>query len=488
MSHLVALDAGTTGVTAVLYDHELRNVRKAYREFAQHFPEPGQVEHHAEDIRAAIDGALEELLEGFDAPIVGVGITNQRETVFPMQRSTGQALAPGIVWQDRRTQELCDQYRSAGKEAWIRQKSGLVLDPYFSATKMQWFLENVPAVRLAADQGDLVFATVDSLVIQHLVGGPHWLTDETNACRTMLFDLDRMGFDDALCDLFGVSLGSLAEVRASVGSFGVARLPGDRLVPILGVAGDQQAALLGQGCWNPGDVKITYGTGCFLMFHTGSKRVQSEGGLLATVALDRKGGPSFALEGSVFAGGLIIQWLRDGLGLLESAADSEALALSVPDNGGVTLIPAFAGLGAPHWDPGARAALLGMTRGTGKGHIARAALESIALQCADVLDLLRRETGLHVAAIKVDGGAVRNDLLMQTQADVAGVQVLRALDIESTARGAAALAGLGAELWSDLGEVSALRAQGSIFEPHMDAKQVQGLRSQWTAALERIKT
>ncbi|MCA9000810.1 MAG: glycerol kinase GlpK [Planctomycetes bacterium] len=488
MTHLIALDAGTTGVTAVLYDADLRPLGRAYREFAQYFPQPGWVEHGAADIRGAVDATLAELLEGFDGSIAGLGITNQRETVFPLLRSTGQPLANGIVWQDRRTHARCDGLRAEGLEGWVQRKTGLVLDPYFSASKMEWMLENMPTVRAAADAGDLVFATVDALLIQHLVGGAHWVTEATNACRTMLFDLETQAYDRELCQRFGVPRECLAEVLPSVGSFGLATLPGGLQVPILGVAGDQQAALVGQGCWGRGGAKITYGTGCFLMLNTGSERVQSHSGLLSTLALDQRGGLVHAMEGSVFAGGLTIQWLRDGLGIIGSAEESEALAASVPDSGGVTLIPAFAGLGAPHWDPNARAALLGMTRGTGRSHIARAALEAIALQCADVVEVLRKETGLAIEAIRVDGGAAQNALLMQIQADMAGLTVQRAQDLESTARGAAALAGLGAKVWQDLGEVPAFRDPTTDFEPAMDQGSVRVLRERWQDALDRIKS
>ncbi len=488
MSHLIALDAGTTGVTALLYGRDLLPVRRTYREFEQYFPQPGRVEHSASDIRRAVDETLAELLREFDGVIAGVGITNQRETVFPVQRSTGDALARGIVWQDRRTQDHCDRLGREGLLPMIRKKTGLLLDPYFSATKMCWLLENVAEVRAAAVKGDLVFATVDSLVAQHLVGGSHWVTEATNASRTMLFDLDRLEFDADLCNLFGLALDCLPEVLPSVGSFGLAKLPGNRQVPIFGMAGDQQAALFGQGCWRAGDLKTTYGTGCFMLMNTGEKRVNPEGALLTTLALNASGNPCFALEGSVFAGGLIIQWLRDGLGILDRAADSEALAQSVADNGGVTLVPAFAGLGAPHWDPDARAALLGMTRGTGKGHIVRAALEAIALQCTDIIDLLREETGQAVKALKVDGGASSNDWLMQLQADLAGVEIHRAKDLESTARGAAALAGLGAGLWQEIGEVPAFQTASSVFLPKMGAGQCQLLKQQWSQALERVKT
>ena len=488
MSHLIALDAGTTGVTALLYDEGLRPIKRAYTEFDQYFPKPGWVEHSADDIRRAVDFTLKELLQGFPGDVVGLGVANQRETVFPLQRQTGQALGRGIVWQDRRTQPRCAELRRRGLEPMIRSKTGLLLDPYFSATKMQWMLEEMPEVRAAADQGDLVFATVDTLVAQHLVGGQHWVTERTNACRTLLFNLEEQGYDSELCKVFSIPQDCLPELRPSAGSFGLAKLPGGREVPILGMIGDQQAALLGQACWRSGDFKTTYGTGCFLVLNTGAVRVESKGGLLTTAALDSAGQPCFALEGSVLSGGLILQWLRDGLGILESASDSEALARSVEDNGGVTLVPAFAGLGAPHWDADARAALLGMTRGTHRGHIARAALEAIALQCADIIDLLRTETGLKIESLKVDGGAVQNDLLMQMQADIAGVEVLRSADIEATARGAAALAGLGAGLWKDLSEVEVFQEGGTRFLPGLEASAVGALRDQWARSLERVKT
>ncbi|MDF1837384.1 MAG: glycerol kinase GlpK [Planctomycetota bacterium] len=488
MSHLIALDAGTTGVTAVLYDTDLRPQKWAYREFAQHFPRPGWVEHKAGEIRDAVDETLAELLLGFDGSILGVGITNQRETVFPCLRSSGEALANGIVWQDRRTQTRCDELAKQGHADWIQERTGLLLDPYFSGSKMQWLIENVPGVRTAVSERDLVFATVDTLIVQHLVGGEHWVTEPTNASRTMLFDLQDMRFDGELCALFDVPMECLATVKPSVGELGLARLPHGFRAPILGMAGDQQSALFGQGCWESGDSKVTYGTGCFLVLNTGMEPVRSAGGLLTTVALNRKGEPCFALEGSVFAGGLIIQWLRDGLGILESADRSESMAREVPDSGGVTLVPAFAGLGAPHWDPGARAALMGMTRGTGRSHIVRAALEAIALQCTDIVELFRSETGLALDRLRVDGGAALNGLLMQMQSDLAGAEVIRAADIESTARGAAALAGLGAGVWNRIQDASAFSDEGASFKPVGNEEAVQSLRMQWQDALGRTKT
>ena len=488
MAMLIALDAGTTGVTAVLYDEALVPKRRAYREFPQHFPAPGMVEHEAEDIRRAVSSTLEELLSGVDDTIAGVGITNQRETIFALDRQTGEAYGRGIVWQDRRTHPRCDDLRAEGVGPLVRKRTGLLLDPYFSASKIEWMLQHLPGLARKSEQGGLVFATVDSLVVHALGPENEWVTDPTNASRTMLYDIDQRAWCPELCALFGVPLDSLVEVRPSVGPMGTAHLPGNRKAPILGIAGDQQAALFGQGCYRRGDFKATYGTGCFLMLHTGEERQDLDGGLLTTLGLDARGQPSFAVEGSIFAGGAVIQWLRDGLGILPDAAASEALAAQVPDTGGVVLVPAFAGLGAPHWDPDARAALMGMTRGTGPAHIARAALQCIALQCVDIVDLLRFETGLSIDTLRVDGGAVRNDLLMQMQADLARAHVVRPVDVESTARGAGALAALGAGVWEPDPSAHGLAPGATRFQPQMPVDEVVELRAQWSEALQRVKT
>ena len=488
MQLLIGLDAGTTGVTAVLYDENLRPLARAYREFSQHFPQPGWVEHDAEEIRGALWAVLGEVLAGVDQPIAAVGLTNQRETVFAVERATGRALGRGIVWQDRRTHERCQGLRGDGFEETIRGKTGLVLDPYFSASKMEWMLRERSGLRDRMERGEVVFATVNSLILQTLCGGKRWWTDGTNASRTMLFDIDQGAWSPELCGMFGVDENSLPEVAASCFEFGVATLPGERRVAVRGMAGDQQAALFGQGCLQAGDSKTTYGTGCFLMLNTGAQRVDSKAGLLTTLALGPKGENVFALEGSVFTGGAVIQWLRDGLGILKHAEESEALARAVPDTGGVVLVPAFSGLGAPHWDAQARGALFGMTRGTGREHIVRAALESIALQCVDIVDVLRAETGLEIASMKVDGGAVRNDLLMQMQADLARVTVLRPRDVESTARGAAACAGIGAGLWEDANGIAGLREVAEKFEPRMGAEEVRGIRERWQQAVDRVKS
>ena len=488
--HLLALDAGTTGVTAVLFDADLRPVAKAYREFPQGFPRPGWVEHDAADILGATDAVLAELCAREEARgIVGLGITNQRETVFALERAGGRALAPGIVWQDRRTAERCAQLRDQGHGDAVRARTGLVLDPYFSATKIEWMLREVDGLAARAAAGEVVFATVDALLIHHLTDGEVWATDPTNASRTMLFDLERRAWSDELGELFGVRTHWLPEVRPSTADFGSARLPGlGAPVPIHGLAGDQQAALFGQGCLDAGSLKVTYGTGCFLLLHTGQRRVDSARGLLTTLAVDRAGAPAYAVEGSVFVAGALVQWLRDELGLFAHSAEVEDLARSVPDTGGVHVIPAFAGLGAPYWDAGARGAILGLTRGSGRGHIARAALEAIALQNAELVQILREESGLGVEELLADGGAAANDLLLQLQADLAGLTVLRPPSVEATARGAAALAGLGAGLWSDPGEAACFGESPQAFRASMgDGDRRRNLEA-WRAAVARVRS
>ena len=483
---LLAIDAGTTGVTTLLFDADLRPISRAYREFPQSFPRPGWVEHDAGDILGAVDATLAEVLEGREAP-VAVGITNQRETIFALDLGSGQALDSGLVWQDRRTADRCRELEAAGHLDLVRRKTGLVLDPYFSGSKIEWLLRNRPEVAEAARAGRVRFCTVDALIVHHLTRGATCATDPTNASRTMLCDLDTGTWDAELCALFGVDVAWLPEIRPSAGDFGVAQLPGGLEVPLRGIAGDQQAALFGQGCWEEGSFKNTYGTGCFLLLNTGDRRVAVQG-LLTTLAVRRDGGRAFALEGSLFSGGLVIQWLRDQLGILANASESEALARSVEDSGGVYLIPAFAGLGAPYWDPDARAALLGVTRGTGRAHIARAALEAIAYQCVEIVELLRSETGLAIDELLVDGGAAANDLLMQMQADFAGLRVQRPANLETTARGAAALAGLGAGVWSDPGSAGAFREGFTSFEPTLSAADRESALVGWRAAVARVRT
>ena len=484
--HLLAIDAGTTGVTAIVFDCDLRRVRGGYREFAQRFPAPGHVEHEAAAILGALDAALAEALAGFDGAIAAVGVTNQRETVFPFHRSRREPLGPGLVWQDRRTAPRCSELRQAGHSALVQQRTGLVLDPYFSATKIEWLLRERAEVAAAARAGELVFGTVDTLVLQHLTRGAAWQTDVTNAARTLLYDIQQRAWSPELAALFGVALDTLPEVRPSIGSFGEAHLPGGRRAPILGVAGDQQAALFGQGCWDAGTAKSTYGTGNFLVLNTGAERRTSESGLLTTLAVGRRGEPVYALEGSVFSCGVVIQWLRDELGFFEVSAASEALARSVPDSAGVTFVPAFTGLGAPYWDPDARGAILGLSRGSQRAHIVRAALDAIAFQCAEVVELLRADSGLPLATLLVDGGAAANDLLMQRQADLAGLTVRRPADIEATARGAAALAGVGAGLWADPGDAAAFRVGVQSFAPELAPSERSRELAAWRRAVQRV--
>ena len=449
---LLALDAGTTGVTGLLFDEALQPLARAAREFPQSYPRPGEVEHRAGDILAAVDAVLGELLVLPEARhLVAIGLTNQRETVFALECGSGHALRPGIVWQDRRTAARCGELRDLGHGDLVRRRTGLRCDPYFSATKIEWMLREDANLRRRARAGEVVFATVDALVLHHLTGGAVWATDPTNASRTMLFDVNEGRWDGELCALFGVDPAWLPEVRASSGDFG-STLPartGGRSLAVRGVAGDQQAALFGQGCFTAGTFKVTYGTGSFLLLHTGAERTNSRRGLLTTRAATADGASAFAMEGSVFISGALVQFLRDQLGFIETAADVEALAREADDAGGIHVVPAFTGLGAPHWDPEARGAILGLTRGSTAAEIARAALEAIALQNAELIEILRAESGLEIASLLADGGAARNDLLMQMQADFAGLEVVRPTEVEATARGAAALAGCGGGLWAD---------------------------------------
>lgn len=500
--YVLSIDAGTTGMTAMAFDLDMRPVARAYQEFPQHFPQPGHVEHVAAEILAALDRTMGDVLGELGRAPSAIGITNQRETIFALDIESGKALAPGLVWQDRRTAERCRQLKEAGHEESVSLKSGLVLDPYFSASKMEWLLGNSPDVQAAAERRTLRFATVDALILHHLTGGERFVTEATNASRTMLVDLSSpLEYDDQLLDLFGVERWMLPEILPSAADFGEALIQGARLgcggeldgkmccaVPISGVLGDQQAALYGQGCWDAGALKNTYGTGCFLLLNTGAKRVRSKAGLLTTIAADRTGQPAFALEGSSFAGGTVIQWMRDQLGIFSDARDSEELARSVEDTGGVVLVPAFAGLGSPHWDPDARAAIFGMTRGTGRAHIARAGLDAIALQCADLIDAMRSDSGAEISELLVDGGAAANGYLMQRQADLAALMVLRPLDLDSTARGAAALAAVGAGLLGDPAEAGAFRDEGKRFAPAEPSETLRADRRRWDDAVTRVLT
>lgn len=457
MSHLLAIDQGTTSSRAILYDAAFLPVASAQREFRQFFPSPGLVEHDAVEIwNSVVETSREALAKaGVDAAaLAGIGITNQRETVVVWDRATGQPIHPAIVWQDRRTAGFLATLEDSGPL--IREKTGLLLDPYFSASKLRWILNEVPGALQRAKGGELAAGTVDSWLVYKLTGGGRHVTDPTNASRTMLFNLHSGAWDEELCRLFGIPMAVLPEIVSTSGDWGTtdAGILG-AAVPIRSAVGDQQGALFGQLCDQPGMIKCTYGTGCFLLAFTGTAPVPSRHRLLTTVAWRLAGEPlQYALEGSVFMGGAAIQWLRDGLGVISSAPEVNALAASVPDSGGVVLVPAFTGLGAPYWDSNARGALLGMTRGTTRAHIARATLEGIACQVADVVAAMRKDTGFPISTLRVDGGACASDLLMQTQADLLGCDVERPANIESTARGAALLAGLAAGLWQKTGDAA----------------------------------
>lgn len=481
---VIAIDAGTTGIrTRAVFDAPHEPV-SSYREFTQYFPQPGWVEHDAAEIWEAVRITLAEVLERVGTTsVLAIGITNQRETVVAWDRHTGAPLAPAIVWQDRRTSQRCDELRERGLLEVVRARTGLVLDPYFSATKIEWLLQS----GAIGARESLALGTIDSWLIWNLTGGQVHATDVTNAARTMLFDIHTCRWDEELCATFGVPIDALAEVRPSSGRFGTtAATPGVPAgIPISGVAGDQQAALFGQACFDTGMAKNTYGTGSFILLNTGEHCPETVDGMLSTIAWQIDGTVTYALEGSVFVTGAAIQWLRDGLGIIDAAADIGPLAASVPDTGGVYLVPAFTGLGAPHWDPYARGAIFGITRGTTAAHIARATVESIAYQVRDVLDAMLAATGSSLAELRVDGGASVMDLLLQLQADQLGVTVQRPRDQETTALGAAFLAGLAEGLWPDLNTLAQRWELDTAFTPIADRTLADLLHSQWLRAVER---
>jgi len=489
MRFILALDQGTTSSRAIVFD-EAGGIRgSAQQEFRQIFPQPGWVEHDATEIWATQSGVMHEALAkaGVQArDVAAIGITNQRETTLVWERKSGRPIANAIVWQDRRTAAMCDELRAAGNAALIAEKTGLVIDAYFSGTKLKWLLDNVPDARALAARGELAFGTIDSWLIFQMTEGRVHVTDATNASRTMLFDIRSGDWDDELLALFDVPRSVLPQVVASSGVCAETTLDGVP-VPIAGIAGDQQAALFGQACLTPGLAKNTYGTGCFLLMNTGTSAVASRNNLVTTVAWKREGVLDYALEGSVFIAGAVVQWLRDGLQIIRSAPDIEALAASVGDNGGVYFVPAFAGLGAPHWDSYARGSVFGMTRGTTAGHLARAALESIAFQSADVLDAMQKDAAITLSELRVDGGAAANDLLMQFQADVLGVPVVRPQVVETTALGAAYLAGLAVGYWTSDADVVANWRVDRRFEPSMSRDRVAEMRARWEKAVERAK-
>ncbi|HYF60310.1 MAG TPA: glycerol kinase GlpK [Burkholderiaceae bacterium] len=491
---VLALDQGTTSSRAILFDRACTPVATAQREFAQHFPRPGWVEHDADEIWATQRATIAEVLAragvGIDA-VHAVGITNQRETTLLWDRASGAPIAPAIVWQDRRTADRCARLKDEGREPFVRERTGLVLDPYFSGTKIGWLLDHVPGARARAERGELAFGTIDSWLAWKLSGGALHVTDASNASRTLLWDLRTGDWSDELLELFDVPRALMPRLVPSSGAIGEIELEGRRL-PLAGIAGDQQAALFGQACFEPGMAKNTYGTGCFLLMNTGDAPQASGSGLLSTAAwtLETPAGPQrrYALEGSVFVAGAVVQWLRDGLGLIARADEIEALARSVPDTAGVHLVPAFTGLGAPWWDPEARGALLGLTRGASRGHVARAALESIAFQSADLLEAMQRDAAEPLTELRVDGGASANDLLMQFQADLLGVPVVRPAVRETTALGAACLAGLATGFWADAGDIARHWRVDRRFEPAMSRDEAARRMAGWHDAVARVRS
>ncbi len=489
MKHILALDQGTTSSRAILFDHAGSIVAVAQKEFPQIFPKPGWVEHNPRDIWSTQAGVAAEVLTkaGVGAvDIAAIGITNQRETTVVWDRATGEPVYNAIVWQDRRTANICDRLRARKLDKMIRRKTGLVIDAYFSATKIQWILENVKGARAKAKVGELAFGTVDSWLVWNLTGGKVHVTDASNASRTMLFDISKGDWDDELLKLFGVPRSMLPDVRSSSEVYGVSTLLGTP-IPIAGIAGDQQAALFGQACTKPGMAKNTYGTGCFMLMNTGTKRIASKNNLLTTIAWRIGDRTEYALEGSIFIAGAVVQWLRDGLEFFRSAAEVEALAASVADTGGVYLVPAFAGLGAPHWDQYARGTIVGLTRGTTKAHIARAALEGIVLQVMDVLRAMEADAGIKLKELRVDGGASANDLLMQLQADLLNVPVVRPKIAETTALGAAYLAGLAVGFWKNQADIARQWQADKRFTPSMKPAARNQIANGWERALSRAK-
>jgi glycerol kinase len=491
MAYVLALDQGTTSSRAILFDESGSIAAVAQHEFQQYYPQAGWVEHDPTEILTSQISCGVEVLGKVGArprDIAAIGITNQRETVIVWERSTGKPIHPAIVWQDRRTAAMCASLEQSGLGDTVSSKTGLVLDPYFSATKVRWILDNVPGAREKAQRGELAFGTVDCWLIWHLTSSMRHVTDVTNASRTLLYNIVEGKWDSELLRIFDIPESMLPEVVWSSQTVGdVTTTLGLSGITIAGIAGDQQAALFGQLCWNPGQAKNTYGTGCFLLQNIGTQFIRSKHKLITTIAASAQKRLEYALEGSIFIGGAVVQWLRDNLRLIGSSAEVEALAAGVPDAGGLVFVPAFVGLGAPHWDPHAGGLIIGLRRDTKPGHIARAALESIAFQVADVLDAVQSETGTPLNALRVDGGAAVNDLMMQFQADLLGVPVVRPRVTETTALGVAYLAGLAAGVWPSPQELQSKRQGDVRFEPRMDQEKRNSLRLRWQRAVERSK-
>ena len=487
--YILSLDQGTSSSRAIVFDRKGQICSMAQREFTQYFPKPGWVEHNPHEIWSSQASVIAEAIAAIDINglnIAGIGITNQRETTIVWDRETEEPVYNAIVWQDRRTSEYCDSLKAEGKTEWIREKTGLIIDAYFSATKIKWILDNVPGARERAEKGKLMFGTVDTWLIWRLTRGEVHVTDPSNASRTMLFNIRTLQWDEELLKLFDIPASMMPEVRSSSEVYGATKTTiFAHKVPIAGIAGDQQAALFGQMCVEPGSVKNTYGTGCFLLMNSGEKPIASKNNLLTTIAWKIGDKVNYALEGSIFVGGSVVQWLRDGLGIIRSSSEVEALAASVPDTGGVYFVPALTGLAAPHWDQYARGAISGISRGTTAAHIARAALEGIAYQTLDIVGAMQRDAGVSLVELKVDGGAARNDLLMQFQADILNKDVLRPAIRETTALGAAYLAGLATGVWKDRDEIRSLWHCNMTFTPAMPEAERARLLSGWHKAVVR---
>ena len=490
MKYVMALDQGTTGSRAILFDENMKIVSVAQKEFTQIYPQPGYVEHDPMEIYSSQYGVFTEALTMSGAQIhdiAAVGITNQRETTILWDRHTGKPIYNAIVWQCRRTAPYCEELKQRGLDAYIKETTGLIVDAYFSATKIMWILDNVPNARAKAEAGDILFGTVDTWLIWNLSGGRVHMTDYTNASRTMLFNINTLAWDDRLLKELGIPRIMLPEVKSSGGVCATTNILG-RELPIAGIAGDQQAALYGQHCFRKGDVKNTYGTGCFLLMNTGDEIVRSTSGLITTIAAGLDSKPQYVLEGSVFTAGAAIQWLRDELRIIDNAAESEKLAMEVSDTLGVYIVPAFSGLGAPYWDMDARGAMFGITRGTNRNHIVRAALESIAYQTKDVLDAMQSDTDIEIRELSVDGGASANNFLMQFQADILGKIVSRSATTEATALGAAYLAGLSVGVWKDHDELIGRCEFGKKFTPQMKSEERSRLLCGYKEAVRRTLT
>ena len=488
--YIIALDQGTTSSRSIIFDSKGNIVSLAQYPFTQIYPKPGWVEH---DPMVILESQMLAMSEAFEksglspTDIAGIGITNQRETTIVWDRETEEPVYNAIVWQDRRTSEYCDSLKAEGKTEWIREKTGLIIDAYFSATKIKWILDNVPGARERAEKGKLMFGTVDTWLIWRLTRGEVHVTDPSNASRTMLFNIRTLQWDEELLKLFDIPASMMPEVRSSSEVYGATKTTiFAHKVPIAGIAGDQQAALFGQMCVEPGSVKNTYGTGCFLLMNSGEKPIASKNNLLTTIAWKIGDKVNYALEGSIFVGGSVVQWLRDGLGIIRSSSEVEALAASVPDTGGVYFVPALTGLAAPHWDQYARGAISGISRGTTAAHIARAALEGIAYQTLDIVGAMQRDAGVSLVELKVDGGAARNDLLMQFQADLLATKVIRPRVTETTALGAAYLAGLAVGYWESVGEIRKQWQAEHIFEPAADRTQIANAVAGWEDAVRRV--